>query len=246
MLNVQLRPRPAYALWVDRRRVAADPAQEGSSFLFDLRREFVVRLNHAVDLLLLYVPRAALDAVAEDEGAQRIQTLAIAPGKAVEDPVIRHLASSLLPALQRPEQANELFVEHVFLALHSHLASCYGGLVPKGRLVRGGLTPRQERIAKELLSARLEGGVSLQELADACELSRSHFARAFKHTTGQSPHRWLSSRRIDLAQHLLSNSALSIAEIASRLGFADQSHFARNFLRAIGSSPGIWRRSRRG
>jgi transcriptional regulator GlxA family with amidase domain len=92
---------------------------------------------------------------------------------------------------------------------------------------------------------RIDGDVSLEELAHECRLSRSHFARAFRQTTGQSPHRWLMSQRIALSQDLLRNSELSIAGIANGCGYANQSHFTRVFARYVGVNPGEWRRLQR-
>jgi AraC family transcriptional regulator len=113
------------------------------------------------------------------------------------------------------------------------------------RLRRGGLAPWQERRAKELLIAHLDGEISLRELAREADLSRSHFARAFKETTGLPPHRWLVSKRIERAQEILINSTLSLVEVARLTGFADQSHFTRVFTSTVGISPGEWRRQRR-
>jgi AraC family transcriptional regulator len=110
---------------------------------------------------------------------------------------------------------------------------------------RGGSTPRQERLAKELMEASLDGAVSLSDLARACELSIRHFSRAFRESTGQSPHRWLVERRLDKARALLERSEQPLGAIASACGFANQSHFTRTFTSAEGTSPGAWRRLRR-
>ena len=48
----------------------------------------------------------------------------------------------------------------------------------------GGLCPRRERIAKQLILANLGESLAIADLAQACALSRSHFSRAFKCTTG--------------------------------------------------------------
>jgi transcriptional regulator GlxA family with amidase domain len=82
-------------------------------------------------------------------------------------------------------------------------------------------------------------------VALACKLSVSHFARAFKASTGLSPHQWLTAARIETAQGLLANSPMPLVEVADTCGFADQSHFSRIFGRAIGISPGAWRREHR-
>ncbi|WP_227310624.1 helix-turn-helix domain-containing protein [Acidisoma cellulosilyticum] len=95
------------------------------------------------------------------------------------------------------------------------------------------------------MESRLEGDISFADVARECRLSRSHFARAFKQSTGFPPHRWLQQRRVEHARDLLLKDKLTLAEIAVRCGFADQSHFNRVFLSHAGTTPGTWRRRHR-
>jgi transcriptional regulator GlxA family with amidase domain len=96
-----------------------------------------------------------------------------------------------------------------------------------------------------MMLANIDGKLGLDELANACELSRSHFARAFKVATGSSPFQWLLAQRIERAKNLLLDSNLPIDQIAEQCGFTDQSHFTRTFLKFAGAAPGQWRRLRR-
>jgi AraC-like DNA-binding protein len=195
--------------------------------------------------LSCYLPRQALNHVTDDDGAPRIQDLRYRPGVGFSDPVMRHLLLSVRPALRAgPGEISILYADHVATALVTHVASAYGEMQLR-RLARGGLTPKQERRAKELLDARLDGALSLAELANTCELSVRHFSRAFRQSTGQSPHRWLLERRLDKARSLLEGSTWSLQDVATACGFASQSHFTRVFTRAVGTSPGAWRRARR-
>jgi len=115
----------------------------------------------------------------------------------------------------------------------------------KSEMSHGGLAPWQERRATAMLEARLDGQIGIAELASACGLSPSHFAQAFRRSTGVPPHRWLQYRRIDLAQDLLRRTAMPLADIALACGFAGQSHFGRVFADVVGRSPGVWRREYR-
>ena len=159
--------------------------------------------------------------------------------------MVRSLAHSLLPAFAAPERANRLFMDHVAIAVMSHLVHTYAGFAAPRALARGGLAPWQVKRAKDILAARVNGDITIEELAEQCGLSRSHFARAFRQSTGMPPHRWLMELRVDRARELLSNSALSLGEIAERCGFVDQSHFTRSFSAAMGVVPSVWRRLRR-
>src|SRR5262249_11496836 len=136
-----------------------------------------------------------------------------------------------------------LFLDHVAFALTVHMAHTYGGMCANAGLPRGGLAPWQERRVKELMSANLNHELPLSRLASECGLSVPHFARAFRQSTGISPHRWLLKHRVDCARRLLSNRALSLSDVSLSCGFADQSHFTRVFRAMVGVSPGGWRRA---
>ena len=144
--------------------------------------------------------------------------------------------------IAQPEQANSLFLDYVALAITAHMASAYGGMPPDAGMARGGLTPWQERRAKELMSASLESDVTLGRLAAECGLSSRHFTRAFRLSTGMPPHRWFVRQRVERAKELLRTPSLSLVDVAVSSGFADQSHFTRAFKGVVGVTPGLWRR----
>lgn len=110
--------------------------------------------------------------------------------------------------------------------------------------VGGGLAGWQRDLAVRHLIANLAHDFPVQQLAMACGLSRSHFTRAFKISTGLPPHHWLMHHRVSRAQQMLAGAKDSIAEIALSCGFSDQSHLTRVFRAQVGASPGAWRRHR--
>lgn len=245
IVSLQLRDFEKCELFIDGRAVKHQHSRAGTFTVLDLKTGPYAHLRDPFDSLHFYVPRAALDAIADDEGVSRVDSLRLAAGAPVDDPVISHLGAALLPALERPEQANRLFVEHIALALNVHLAENYADLRKVAARARGGLPTWQMRRITELLMTRLDGDVSLDELARECGLSRSHFARAFKVTTGSPVHRWLLDKRLERAEDLLLRTTLSLSEISTVLGFADQSHFTRAFATRAGATPAVFRRVRR-
>lgn len=132
------------------------------------------------------------------------------------------------------------------MALVTHTAHAYAGMQSGARLLRGGLAPWQARRAQEMIAADLAGETPLAEVAAACGLSASHFARAFRKTTGLPPHAWLLQARVERAKALLRRAEGTIADVAQACGFADQSHLTRVFTHRVGLSPGAWRRLCRG
>lgn len=106
----------------------------------------------------------------------------------------------------------------------------------------GSLPAWRERQIKQLMRAELEQPLPLQRLARECGLSVRHFTRAFRLTTGLSPHRYLLQLRLHKARQLLLDPELRLDDIAVACGFADQSHFTRAFNGVERMTPGTWRR----
>ena len=92
---------------------------------------------------------------------------------------------------------------------------------PCPRVVRplGALSGWQERRAKELMLRDLGNCVRISDIAEHCNLSRSHFSRAFKKVTGHSPQGWLVMMKIEKAKSLLANSNYKIEHIAHLCGY---------------------------
>jgi AraC-like DNA-binding protein len=238
---LQLKAIPFIEQFLGGKRVSSGPYPVGGVSAILLEEEPAVLLPNPFDALVRYVTQAALDEVAYAHRAPRVEQL-IWPHGAF-DPVVHHLGQTLLASLEQPSHTSKIFLEHVLHALNCHFVCCYGGAPASAPQFRGGLSPWQMRRATEFLAAHLDGNIALQQVAEACELSVSHFARAFKKTFRRPPHNWLIERRVEKARDLMTNSRLPLANIAIRCGFADQSALNRAFKRIHGVSPGTWRRT---
>jgi transcriptional regulator GlxA family with amidase domain len=105
----------------------------------------------------------------------------------------------------------------------------------------GGLTPWRESLVKQLILDRLSETLEVTELARACALSRSHFSRTFKCSTGLSPQDWIRRQRIARAKQLIQSTDLTLTQISQECGFCDQAHFCHIFTRSEGITPFAWR-----
>ncbi|MBZ9710842.1 AraC family transcriptional regulator [Mesorhizobium sp. ESP7-2] len=90
---------------------------------------------------------------------------------------------------------------------------------------KGGLSPRGARKVQDFLRENFTRKLTLAEMAAVCALSPSHFVRAFARTFGVPPHQYVLDLRLDLAERLLADSRMTIADIAHSCGFSSQSHF---------------------
>jgi AraC family transcriptional regulator len=242
VLELQLRDALAPELWEGGAERRLEPFVSGHSNVYDLRGGLAGRIREPFEQLRFFLPLSSMSAVLEARGAATVSELVnYRPGVRRDDPTVRQLGQVLLPAFEHPEDVSDLFVEHLLLAVRSHVATNYFGVSTPEKPVRGGLAARQLRRAQELLKADLGGQLSLSTLAAECGLSQTHFARAFRKSTGVAPHRWLQDQRVAKAKALLA-SAAALSDVALACGFNDQSHFSRVFGRVAGMSPGAWRR----
>ena len=87
------------------------------------------------------------------------------------------------------------------------------------------------------------GKLTLQDLADACYLSKAYLCRLFKRETGKTPVDFITDYRLRVAETLLLNTDKSCAEIARTCGFEEESYFTRRFRKKKGVTPTAFRKS---
>lgn len=123
--------------------------------------------------------------------------------------------------------ANELYVDSLMTVLGLHIVRGYSNAAAmrkSSKAGRGGLSEAGTRRVQEFLRENFSRNVSVQALANLCDLSPSHFIQAFTKTFGEPPYRHLINMRLAFAGQLLSETDLSISEVAHLSGFSSQSH----------------------
>jgi AraC family transcriptional regulator len=237
----QLRDHPPHEFWGDGHPEPARLSPRGCLHIVDLNARPSSVIREPLDSFNMELPRAALDDLADDVGAPYIAGLHVPEPWQTPDLHLRQLQPLIVSALDHSDAVGPLLGGQLLLAMAVHLAEAYGGL--RRVLIRtGGLAPWQERRARELIADTVTSEVALGQVAAECGLSMSHFCKAFKVSTGLTPHGWLQQCRLERARGLLRQPGRSLAEIALLCGFADQSHFSRTFHRHVGLAPGLWRR----
>ena len=86
-------------------------------------------------------------------------------------------------------------------------------------------------------------GITLDELADLCGVSKHYFCRVFRAVTEKTAMEYLRDYRITVADTLLDNTDKSITEIAEICGFEGANYFCRSYKAVSGISPGKRRKS---
>lgn len=197
-------------------------------------------IHQPINVVQLYLPQKTLIRVASEADT-------VAPGNLLErsghpDPVTSRLLLSAADALEGNAALDALFRQQLTDLLATRLLSAHAGTPTMVQPVMGGLSPKALQRAIERLRSDSDADVSLAALASDVGLSRFHFCRAFKESTGVSPHAWLRQHRLEQAMNMLRDPTMSIVSIAAALGYASQTAFAAAFKKLTGETPSDWRR----
>jgi AraC family transcriptional regulator len=109
------------------------------------------------------------------------------------------------------------------------------------QMYKGGLGSARLRRIKELVHAKIEDDLSLDEMAQSVGLSTAHFARMFRKSTGETPHQFVLRQRLERAKAMLRAPDARVLDVAVACGFKTQQHFAQAFRDVWGVSPTEYR-----
>ena len=170
------------------------------------------------------------------EGKYRFKNL-------IKDEKVIGAALSLFEALSDPRE---------MLSAFGHFVLFFDSLFPyrEQPSVIGlhGFSRRQREFVSTVFSFIHEHygeNIRLSELAGKCYMTEAHFSRTFKELMGEPPVSYINRYRINMATALLATTALSLKEIAARVGFSDAAYFSRAFRKYKGESPTAYIRSGR-
>jgi AraC family transcriptional regulator len=193
-------------------------------------------------LLHIYLePELVTRVAAEAFDLDSVQ-LVVPPLDGVELPHLRMAMEAVDAELTAGGTGGSLIAESLANVLAVHLirhilaprrpAGGSDGTMPRARL----------RCVVEYVEENLGAIPTLEKMAAVAGLSPYHFARQFKRATGLPPHQYVITRRVDRAKQLLeTNDDISLAQVATRVGFSDQSQFSHHFKRLVGLTPGQFR-----
>jgi AraC family transcriptional regulator len=153
------------------------------------------------------------------------------------DAALNHMYATCAELLNARVPGNSKVIADLTQLFASYLAEKYTVTAARRHEVRGGLPIRQLQKVANFATEHLSEEISVDTLAHIVELSPSHFAHAFKQTTGMSPLQFVTRERITRAQQLIHETSRSLIEIALDVGYTSPSHFAQVFRRIVGVTP---------
>ncbi|WP_246663560.1 AraC family transcriptional regulator [Phyllobacterium endophyticum] len=161
------------------------------------------------------------------------------PAIGFRDNMIEDALRRIAAELNNPDPISVTMAESQAVQLFVQLLRLNGvGLEP----AKGGLSPLNLKRINAIIESRPANPPSLEELVREIGVSRRHFFRAFKQSTGKTPHSYVAEHRLKRAVDLLRTTDLSATDIALGCGFASSSHFTVAFKQALGTGPSEFRR----
>jgi AraC family transcriptional regulator len=210
-----------------------------------LQEDLIDISSHVPEILHIYLPpsRFSPDSLGVEFDRSAIPSLRYE--SSFQDPLLAEIAYAILSELRSQTSAGRLLAETLASSLAARLLQNHlGPASPPASpgTLREGLDRRRLARVLDHIEAHLEGDLALDQLASIACLSRFHFARAFKAAVGQSPHRYVSAKRLEHAKVLLVREDRALVDIALALNFSCQANFTRAFRQVTGLTPGQYRR----
>jgi AraC family transcriptional regulator len=200
-------------------------------------------IHHPMNVVQLYLPQATLERISGE--ADKVASGDLLERTAHPDPTTSRLLMSAADFLDGRKPLDALFRQQLTDLLATRLLAAHAGSSTTFQPVMGGLSPKVLCRAIERLRSDSDADVSLAALASEAGLSRFHFCRAFKESTGMSPHAWLRQHQLEQAMNMLRTTEDSVVSIAAALGYSSQTAFAAAFRKLTGETPSNWRRRAR-
>ena len=123
--------------------------------------------------------------------------------------------------------------------LHDQMAMDFTGRMRSLKKIAA--SSRQVADAVDYIYAHLGERITVDELADAVNISPTYLSRVFKQELGISVSEYIRRRKIDAAKNLLCYSRYELADIANMLSYSSQSHFIQQFRSVAGMTPKAFR-----
>ena len=194
-----------------------------------------------VELFHLYIPHAAWERAVVEAFDIEPNAVEVPEKTFFLDPLIEQTVRQAMLPLDWNVPADRMAMSNAGQLLMGHMLRSYSTRRDLGFAVRGGLSPVVKRRVFDFVEAHLDQPLTIEDLAEVADLSAYHFARMFRKTVGEAPHKFVLRQRIERAMEMLRDDRASVAEIALATGFSSQAHLTTRFSHFTGLTPAKYR-----
>ncbi len=205
---------------------------------------FKVMSHELSEVLHLYLPANPFSVLETDGNFPDASIAQLHYHAGFHDLLIERIADCILTEMRRESSAGSILIESLASSLAARLLQSYSSVSikhPEVHATHNRLADRRLQQVLHFIEAHIEENITVEQLAALACLSQFHFAREFKAATGRSPYQHVTERRLVRAKALLTETDLSLAEIAYASGFSSPGNFWRAFRRSTGATPGSYR-----
>ncbi|KZB62804.1 AraC family transcriptional regulator [Thalassospira sp. MCCC 1A02491] len=226
------------------RQLGPDPVTGGGPGRCCLMPAFMTSdwlVQGEVELFHLYIPHAAWERAVVEAFDIEPNAVEVPEKTFFLDPLIEQTVRQAMLPLDWNVPADRMAMSNAGQLLMGHMLRSYSTRRDLGFAVRGGLSPVVKRRVFDFVEAHLDQPLTIEDLADVADLSAYHFARMFRKTVGEAPHKFVLRQRIERAMEMLRDDRASVAEIALATGFSSQAHLTTRFSHFTGLTPAKYR-----
>jgi len=200
--------------------------------------EFHCRGEH--EILDVILPSAQVSALLDEHGQGALSSFdPLTSATLFRDEILRRTMMQIWHESARSGATNDLLMDGLTQVLIARLLDKAGAL----RCPQVILPLSQDELSR--LDAIIDDRLTVEDLATTLDMPRWTFADAFKATTGDTPHAYVTGKRIDKACDFLCFGDMPLAEIAYACGFSSQAHMTTVVGQKLGITPGRYRQEAR-
>jgi AraC family transcriptional regulator len=192
------------------------------------------------ELIVCAFERSFVASIVKESNGHSVPEIPVQEG--VRDPAILNLGTLLVAEARSGGISGALYIDHLAHAFVLRLLSLWDlcKVSPARELSMPRLSLRR---VLERMHATPSTDWSLKTLADESGLSRNHFIRMFRKSTGFTPHRYLLQLRVEKAKAMLHRKKSRLIDIAPSCGFSSEAQLSRAFRSLLGITPSEYRRN---
>jgi AraC family transcriptional regulator len=165
----------------------------------------------------------------------------LSPSRKFADPRLSAMVAAVHAEMVAGFPSGRLFLDSIEQAMAVTLVNGHAVRHRPVQIYRGGLGSARLRRITELVHAKMEDDLSLDEMAQSVGLSTAHFARMFRKSTGETPHQFVLRQKLERAKAMLRAPDARVLDVALACGFKTQQHFAQVFRDVCRVSPTEYR-----